>query len=121
MFSSLLRPKRTARQRRPSQSEPDQSYFNRNAPFRTLVDDARSLPHQGRQRPSDDYEEEDAIQSGEDRSDDDEEALEEATPLLPIFSAAHLGMSSEDGGGIVPWLTQLQMLSHYTALHIRFV
>jgi len=93
MLSSLLRPKRAARRRRPSQSEPDQSYFNRNAPFRTQVDDARSLPQQGRQRPSDDYEEEDAIQSGEDRSDDDEEALEEATPLLPIFSAAHLGES----------------------------
>jgi len=91
MFSSLLRPNRGQRKRRPSRSEP--SYFHRDAPFRGAVYETRTYQHpDDRQRPSDSYhdEDEDALASDDD-GDGQEEDLDEITPLLPIFSAAHLG------------------------------
>lgn len=91
MFASLLRPNRS-RRRRTSRSEP--SYFARDSPLRNQPD-ARLLQHPDRQRPSDSYhdeeQEEDAEALLEESSGEDTGALEEVTPLLPIFSAAHLG------------------------------
>jgi hypothetical protein len=94
MFTALFQPKRSVRRRRrPSRSEPEASYFNRNAPFHTQAFDARSLQVPAIQRPSDGYhdEDEEAVGSDEDESGSDQDMLEEVTPLLPIFSAAHLG------------------------------
>jgi hypothetical protein len=98
MFTALFQPKRSTRRRRPSRSEPEGSYFNRNAPFGIQPFDTRSLQVPAIQRPSDSYhdEDEEAVGSDDEESGNDEDMLEEVTPLLPIFSAAHLGPCMKD-------------------------
>lgn len=125
MISSLLRPNQSQRKkRRGSRSEP--SYFQRDAPFQGGVFETRSFQHpDDRQRPSDSYhdEDEDAAASDEDGDGQDIE-YDEITPLLPIFSAAHLGtfearLDLQDVSYRCV-LNKLQMLYLCTTSHTRY-
>lgn len=94
MFSSLLRPKRARRTHRSRDS-----YFGRPSPspyrphddaYRSQVDDDEDDEDGDGFREEGLADEESA--SGEDGDDDAD--MNEAAPLLPIFSAAHLGSSN---------------------------
>lgn len=99
MLASLLRPKkrRVYAERSPFSSpyttrEPVWSLLRRNADARyeTIPDRDRAGPDLEQT----DYDED--IEDEEDADGEDEEDGPEATPLLPIFSASHLGMELND-------------------------
>ena len=110
MISSLLRPKRSRVHR-------DRSPFS--SPFTAAQISPegarRSFPNE-RRRAAADYnseneDEDDAIEEEDEEGgdgnegEDDEDGLGEATPLLPIFSAAHLGSMVPQNISL-PWLTR---------------
>lgn len=90
MFASLLRPKK----RRVYAERPPSPYTTREASWPLLPDDARHA------RPGIRYTEmhgaegvNQRYEDGED-ADEEEDGRVESTPLLPIFSASHLGANS---------------------------
>ena len=88
MLSSLLRPKK-------SRLIADRSPFSPVGTRRGLFNERRraTADYDDTEAPGDEHEIEDDEQDvyEEYEGDEDEDGLEESTPLLPIFSAAHLG------------------------------
>ena len=101
MLSSLLRPKRNRRRR--ESATIDSSYTGVHS---SPVAARRSVPEE-RRRVAADFDQEDSFDEGEEadpedidqhddeddnsEDDNDEDGQGEATPLLPIFEASHLG------------------------------
>jgi hypothetical protein len=88
MLSSLLRPKR-ARPRVEEHSPYSSPYAGRRHATADFTED----DGEDEITEDEDDEEEAGGENGDDGEDIDEEDGEEDTPLLPIFSAAHLGNS----------------------------
>jgi hypothetical protein len=104
MLSSLLRPKRN-RQRVQEHSPFSSPYVDQSSPIvarrERIAARHASADFTATEGEEDEItEDEDIEEGGEDEEavEDDNEDGEEDTPLLPIFSAAHLGLSC------CPWL-----------------
>lgn len=104
MLSSLLRPKKRRRDvaRSPFSSPSGRGDTSPEGVRRSLLherrhpaadyDDENYDGFDGDEHHDDDGEEEDEENEDDDEEDDDEDGAAEDTPLLPIFSAVHLGL-----------------------------
>ena len=128
MVPSFFRSKK-GRHRIPSTSSPFSSPFasqrRRSVTVRGFQGDARRVAADFDHDVEADDQDSDENDTREDEEDEDEDEDGEGgedglTPLLPIFEAAHLGMSMVDVFDVTYLLISLQMPCRSTTLRTRF-